>query len=530
MPRRPRRLVAGFTAATILLLSIVLVGPASAHTGFESSSPGDQSSSAEPVGEILVTFSGEAEPSGEGFVVLDPAGVVRRPDSITSVDNLTWVLGFDEPLVGGAVGVRWSVQAPDAHPIDGSFSFVVTAPAEPTTTTSTPTTAPSSSVGAAESGGPDTTVEVEPPAGLALEVEEPTDLGEFLVTEVSSATGSGLVGVIGRTSGLAGAMVGIGGLIFATMVLRGDRRDIRTVMFWVRRAGALLALGTLAEFLAQVAQVGGGWSSIVSPATILDVSEGSFGIAMALRFMGGFALAAGARIVFNDAVNAADPVVAIKELVGANIRTSTPTGPSGRHETNIFGEGEPYLYHGDEVWHYKSGVEAFVGIGLILGAFLFDGHTVTEGSRLFHAVVNVVHVATAAVWAGGLLMLAQVVWRRHARGDHGRIFQLAIRFSVVAAGSLVVAGIAGTVLTFVILDSVSELWATPWGRLLLAKMALVATAAAAGGYNHKVLIPEMESSGNDRLTTDRFRHVVTIEGVALAAVIVVTAFLVGAAS
>jgi hypothetical protein len=93
MSRSTQRLAAGLTAATIFLLS---VGPASAPTGFESSAPSDRASTAEPVTEILVAFSGEAEPSGEGFVVLDPDG------------------------------------------IEGSFSFAVTAAAETATKATTP--------------------------------------------------------------------------------------------------------------------------------------------------------------------------------------------------------------------------------------------------------------------------------------------------------------------------------------------------------------------------------------------------------
>mgnify|MGYP002064887891 CR=1 FL=1 len=40
---------------------------------------------------------------------------------------LVFRLAFDTPLTGGTVGVRWKVRAGDAHPIEGSFSFTVTA-------------------------------------------------------------------------------------------------------------------------------------------------------------------------------------------------------------------------------------------------------------------------------------------------------------------------------------------------------------------------------------------------------------------
>ena len=161
----------------------------------------------------------------------------------------------------------------------------------------------------------------------------------------------------------------------------------------------------------------------------------------------------------------------------------------------------------------------------------FDGHTVTEGVRSLTALVAMVHVATGAVWAGGLAMLIYVVWIRHRRGEDSQALQLAVRFSVVAAAALVLAGLAGGILSFIILDSASELWSTPWGRVLLAKVATVGVAGAAGGYNHKVLIPHMMSRApNDPRADSEFRRTVTVEGAAIVVVIALTALSVGAAS
>ncbi len=53
-------------------------------------------------------------------------GAIRSPDQISSdAEQREWTLRFDPPLTGGAVGVRWTVQAPDAHPISGGFSFTI---------------------------------------------------------------------------------------------------------------------------------------------------------------------------------------------------------------------------------------------------------------------------------------------------------------------------------------------------------------------------------------------------------------------
>jgi copper transport protein len=244
-----------------------------------------------------------------------------------------------------------------------------------------------------------------------------------------------------------------------------------------------------------------------------------------LRFIGGALLAGGAQLSVATASATTDPIVAIREMATAGAKIAS-NGQALADHAPIADTNHPE----DKAWRVETGLASFIGAALILISFLFDGHTVTEGNRTLHAIVNMIHVAGGAIWAGGLLMLAQVVWRRHRRGADTRALQLAVRFSVVAAAALVIAGLAGTILAVIVLDSVSELWSTPWGRLLLGKIVFVGAAAIAGGYNHKVLIPEMTADPEDTLTAERFRAVVTAEAIALALVIAITAFLIGAAS
>jgi putative copper export protein len=67
--------------------------------------------------------------------------------------------------------------------------------------------------------------------------------------------------------------------------------------------------------------------------------------------------------------------------------------------------------------------------------------------------------------------------------------------------------------------------------VLLGKVALVAAAAGAGAYNHKVLIPRMmRLSPNDPAADAEFRRTVTLEGGAMGSVILLTAVLVASAS
>jgi len=175
-------------------------------------------------------------------------------------------------------------------------------------------------------------------------------------------------------------------------------------------------------------------------------------------------------------------------------------------------------------------ISSVVAVLVLLASFTFDGHTVTEGNRFVTGAVDMVHVVAASIWAGGVVAFAVVLWRRYRRGERLNGLEMALRFSVIAGAALAVAGVAGTVLAAIILDSVSELWTTPWGRLLVAKTAAVAAAASLGSYNHFVVIPWMHAHPDDDARSVRIRNTATGEAILLLMVIAVTAFLVGASS
>lgn len=465
--------------AAVLLSS----APAGAHTGFESSDPSDGAAASTPVDEITLRFTGEAEPSGEGFQVLDPSGARRQPDQVTSRDGMSWVLSFDEPLAGGTVGVRWMVQAPDAHPIDGAFSFV----------------APG---GAADAG-------------------EEAAVEDFLAGGGGASTGSGeQVAAIGRIVGIGGTLLAIGALLFATVVLRGGPGDLRHVLFWVRRAAAIVVAGAVIRLLGRVLIDNvGDWSAVLDLSAVVSTIGSTTGLAIVLRFLGGVAILAGCRVQLARSSPAVDPVERVRRLVTVGAGSIDPDAAGTASAS------------GDVRWAPGwSGAACLAGVVALLAGYLFDGHTVTEGSRVATATADVVHVFAAAVWVGGLAMLVSVLGRRHRRGEDLRALHLAARFSVVAAASLVAVAASGSILAVIVLDAPSELWSTPWGRLLVAKSGFVAIAASLGAYNHQVLIPALEASAEETSLSDRLRRVVAIEASVLGAVVVTTAFLVGAAS
>lgn len=121
------------TLIVALLVVVAVPSTVSAHTGFESSLPAEGDTVGEPVELVTVVFTGEATPVGDGFAALTPAGDLQEPASVQTLDDKLFTIRFDPSLAGGDVGLRWNVQAADAHPIEGAFAFTVTAPAPPQT-------------------------------------------------------------------------------------------------------------------------------------------------------------------------------------------------------------------------------------------------------------------------------------------------------------------------------------------------------------------------------------------------------------
>lgn len=171
-----------------------------------------------------------------------------------------------------------------------------------------------------------------------------------------------------------------------------------------------------------------------------------------------------------------------------------------------------------------------IGAALVIVSYSFDGHTVTEGPRWLHAAANATHVYAAAVWSGGLAFLADLLRRRRDGTD---VVRPLMRFSGMASVSLVMTAVGGTIMAVLVMDRFADLWSTAWGRLLLAKIALVSAAVFLGARNRWVHMPvatHVFGQAPSGPAYERLRRTVIIEAIALGCVGVVTAFLVGASA
>ena len=535
--RAPRATVVVVWAVALAVASMLFgAAPASAHTGFESSTPADLSTVEAPVELVTISFTGPATPTGEGFVALNASGVLQEPVSVSTLDDQIFTIRFDPPLAGGQVGIRWSVQAPDTHPIEGAFSFTVNAPL-PTTvpdTTAPAATDPAATTPVTTTAGSDVATSVAPTsAAAAPDVTEPANTDAAGVPGVDdTGTGSGTdsasavpaqtldeflaiddsrpgetLALAGRILGLLGVALALGAVAFGISTLRGGRAEVRTFLAATAVVSGVLVVGAVVEYLGVVRlgddSIGSAWST-------------SAGFATVLRVVGGLALIIGLLITMRR--DEVAPVSAPRALSAAVVGDLTSLDSPAESTERV--RWTPT----------RNAWPIGVGVVVVLLSFWFDGHTVSKGFRPLHAVVNTVHVAAGSVWVGGVVSLCAIAWLRHRRGSDAGVAELVVRFSRVATVALGAVVLAGVVMAFIVLDSFGDLTGTEWGQTLLLKTAAVAVAVAIGAYNHFRLVPALDAQpGSDPLAS-RVRSIVTAEAIVLVFVVIVTASLVAAAT
>ncbi|MFM7536945.1 MAG: copper resistance protein CopC [Acidimicrobiales bacterium] len=119
---------------------------------------------------------------------------------------------------------------------------------------------------------------------------------------------------------------------------------------------------------------------------------------------------------------------------------------------------------------------AALGLGL-LGAIGAGGHASTGPAPVLGIALDAVHLAAAGLWTGGLLLLVI------ARPVSDRVVR---RFSRLAAWAVGAVAATGT-LQAVRRTDLDALASTGYGRLLLAKVAVVVVLVAAGGTARRIL-------------------------------------------
>ena len=164
-----------------------------------------------------------------------------------------------------------------------------------------------------------------------------------------------------------------------------------------------------------------------------------------------------------------------------------------------------------------------VGVGAALVSVLPVGHTRTFGPLWLVMGADLVHAATAAVWLGGLAALILHLARaRRQEKDPVDAAVVVGRFSTLAGGLVVLLGVTGTIMAVVIVGSVQALVDGAYGRLLLAKLGMVAVIAALAAWNRFGLVPRLAREDATGRTWHRLALAIRLEAVGLVLVVGLT--------
>lgn len=169
---------------------------------------------------------------------------------------------------------------------------------------------------------------------------------------------------------------------------------------------------------------------------------------------------------------------------------------------------------------------AAVAGAVAVASFVLVGHSAVTQPRWFAGLADVTHVAAAAVWFGGLVALGAVLWWQRREADASVSAAAVSRYSQVAAGALAAVAVSGGGLAWLEVRALRALLTTPYGQVLVAKLALVALIMAVAAYNRYRLVPAVRDV--ERLGAGRrlLRRTVAVEAGLMVAVIAVTSVLV----
>ncbi len=118
--------------------------------------------------------------------------------------------------------------------------------------------------------------------------------------------------------------------------------------------------------------------------------------------------------------------------------------------------------------------------------------------QTMHFISILLHILAAVVWIGGMVflgaVLVPVLRQRRGTGDYGELIRsTGTRFRNVGWACLLILVVTGFVNLGRWVDhsrlGSAELWASPWGRILAIKLALVAVALLLSAVHDFVVGP-----------------------------------------
>lgn len=170
--------------------------------------------------------------------------------------------------------------------------------------------------------------------------------------------------------------------------------------------------------------------------------------------------------------------------------------------------------------HKRGAVLLGAGLALCVGSFALTGHTVSHQPRPLLAALLLMHVAVVTFWFGALAPLNRILKLAPA-AEAARALQA---FSRYAVALVPVIGVVGAALAALLLPDAAALL-TPYGLLLLAKVALFMTLLLIAARNRLRLLPDLVRGTMHAAV--RLRRSIALESVLITTVLAVTALMTG---
>ena len=243
------------------------------------------------------------------------------------------------------------------------------------------------------------------------------------------------VGQLLRGLGYGALLLAAGAALTGWLILRrpADRAVARRLVVWSALVGVAVSLvGVPVQAVAVAGELGAAWSGV----SLWETATSSFGVASIVR----------------SALLAVLATVLLAGLPGV--------------------------------------LAAAVAAGA-LGTVVLDGHQRSVPPTWLLVTGDLVHVGAAAVWFGGLVVVAAVLRRRATRPEAVPAAGLVARFSGVALVAAVLVAVGGTAMAWPLVGEPAALVATAYGRTLLVKLAAVGIVVAVAAYNRFRLVPAL---------------------------------------
>jgi copper transport protein len=174
----------------------------------------------------------------------------------------------------------------------------------------------------------------------------------------------------------------------------------------------------------------------------------------------------------------------------------------------------------------------------VLGAILlstssFAGHAAVAQPLGLSLANDVIHLLAGAIWFCGIVVLGiglPDAWRRDPSHRIQILTPVVVRFSTMAAASIAVLAITGTLNSFLHVGTWSDLVSTNYGRTLALKIGLFLGVLVLGGINHYWVRERLRKAAEANASTNApsvFRRTIAAELIIALLLMGMTGMLVG---